>query len=90
MDAECLLLWAMKVHEPVAAGCSFPYGLLSCGNMFSSWLCVCVNVLVLVRTLLSKSEVFTQALMTYSSESTRPSQLRICFLASSPAELRFL
>lgn len=58
--------------------------------MFFFLLAKCVCVGALLRTLLSKSEVFTQALMTYSSESTRPSQMRICFLASSPAELRFL
>lgn len=46
----------------------FPQSLLSCGSMFSSWLsvciCACVCVGALVHTLLSKSEVFTQALMT--------------------------
>lgn len=53
------------------------------------WVCASVSG-VLVHTLLSKSEVLTQVLMTYSSESTSPSQERIYFLASSPAELRFL
>lgn len=55
-----------------------------------AWVCVIEYVCVMVYTLLSKSEVLTQALMTYSSESTSPSQERIYFLASSPAELRFL
>ena len=43
-----------------------PQSLLSCGSMFSSQLSVCVFVLEpeWERTLLSKSEVFTQALMT--------------------------